>query len=207
MSASVAPGLSAPTFVKSFVTVLVIMDPLGSIPVFLSLTSEMGARERDRAAAQAAALAGGVIFAFALFGRGILAVLGIGLPALETAGGLLLGLVALELLNPSGQQAGTAERNVALVPLGTPILAGPGAIVTTMYYIQSAHGIGGAATVVAALAAVIALTYVALRFAATAGKVLGTNGISVLTRLLGLLVAAIAVQLVAGGVAGLARRG
>jgi len=192
------------SFVKVFVTVLVVMDPIGSIPVFLGLTAHQSDAERHRAAGQASALAGGVIFAFALFGQGILGLLGIGLPALETAGGLLLGLVALELLQPSDTGPTTTPKNVALVPLGTPILAGPGAIVTTMFYIQSSRGVAGAALVVAALAAVIVVTWLCLRFASRVGAVLGENGISVLTRVLGLLVAAIAVQLVAGGVRGLA---
>lgn len=191
------------SFVKVFVTVLVVMDPIGSIPVFLGLTAHQSEAERHRAAGQASALAGGVIFAFALFGQGILRLLGIGLPALETAGGLLLGLVALELLQPSATSPTTTPKNVALVPLGTPILAGPGAIVTTMFYIQSSRGVAGVALVVAALAAVILVTWLSLRFATRVGSLLGENGISVLTRVLGLLVAAIAVQLVAGGVRGL----
>ncbi len=196
----------AGVFAKTFVTVLVIMDPVGSVPVFLGLVGEETPARQHQAAWQAAALAGGVVLAFALFGQALLRLLGIGLPALQVAGGLLLGLVALELFNPREEAAPRPERNVALVPLGTPLLAGPGAIVTAMFYIRSAGGVGGILSVVAALVAVILVTFGCLRFASVIGRLLGANGISVLTRLLGLLVTAIGVQLVAGGVLALTRR-
>ena len=196
----------AGVFAKTFVTVLVIMDPVGSVPVFLGLVGEETPARQRQAAWQAAALAGGVVLAFALFGQALLRLLGIGLPALQVAGGLLLGLVALELFNPREEAAPRPERNVALVPLGTPLLAGPGAIVTAMFYIRSAGGVGGILSVVAALVAVILVTFGCLRFASVIGRLLGANGISVLTRLLGLLVTAIGVQLVAGGVLALTRR-
>ncbi len=114
-------------FWEVFVTLLVITDPPGIVPVFLAMTVDRPAKQRNRLAWQAAVVALGVIVAFALFGRSILDYLGVELPSLQAAGGLLLLLVALELL--TGRSGDPAEletnANVAFVPLGTPLLAGP----------------------------------------------------------------------------------
>ena len=116
-------------FATAFVTVLVIMDPVGNIPIFLALTKGQDVPQRRRSALQAAAVAGTVILAFALGGQQVLELLGISLEALQVAGGLLLLVIALELLHPSGggpSSLATGDTNIALVPLGTPLLAGPG---------------------------------------------------------------------------------
>src|SRR5215469_7712777 len=132
-------------FWEVFVTLLVITDPPGTVPVFLGMTSSRPKAERNRLAWQAAVVAFGVIIAFALFGRSILDYLGVQLPSLEAAGGLLLLLVALQLLtgksDPAELERTTA--NVAFVPLGTPLLAGPGAIVATMLFVQRIGSVGG----------------------------------------------------------------
>jgi len=207
---AVRPSLDGDLFLQVFVTVVVIMDPLGSTPVFLSLTRGYTARERRAAALQAVALAAGVILTFALFGEGLLRVLGISLPSLQVAGGLLLVLVALELLNPrsdGGLVDVTDRRNVALVPLGTPLLAGPGAIATTIVYMRQADGGWEGATVVLGLLCALALVYAALRFAGVLTRALRENGVHVLSRIVGLLLAAIAVQLVAEGIQEWVRHG
>jgi uncharacterized membrane protein len=117
-------------FAEVFVTLVVIMDPIGTIPMFLALTGGRTARARKRLAWQAVLVAIAVIATFALFGQQILRYLGITVPALQGAGGLLLVLVALELLTGKQDQPDDIpDVNVALVPLGTPLLAGPGAIV------------------------------------------------------------------------------
>src|SRR5262245_40863100 len=126
-----------------FVTLLVITDPPGMVPIFLALTGPLPARERNKAAWQAVALALGVIVIFAVAGQKILDYLAIDLPALQGAGGILLLLVALELLTgktDDPQQQSTS--NIALVPLGTPLLAGPGAIVATMLEVRKAQDTG-----------------------------------------------------------------
>ena len=190
-------------FLEALVTILVIMDPVANAPVFLALTADRDATGRRRAALQATVVAGSVILAFALFGQAILALLGISLPALEVAGGLLLVLVALQLLQPndSGPVAATRPgQNVALVPLGTPLLAGPGAIAATMVYMRSARGGAQVAAVVGALLAALAVVYVVLRGAGRLAAVLKPNGIDLLSRVVGVLLAAIAVQLVATGI-------
>lgn len=116
---------------ETFIVLSVVIDPIGNVPLFLSLTSDHSADEERRAARQSILVAGGLIGIFALVGRQILAALGIGLPALQVAGGLLLALIALDLLRPQDNRPRPGETgNVAFVPLGTPLLAGPGAIGT-----------------------------------------------------------------------------
>src|SRR3954465_1054701 len=142
------------------------MDPVGTIPLFLALTSGRTTRARKRLAWQAVVVAMSVIATFALFGQKILRYLGIGIPARQGAGGLPLVLVALELL--TGKQdrpEDVPDVNVALVPLGTPLLAGPGAIAATIVFVRRAHGFGDAASIAAGIVAVHIVLYLALRFA------------------------------------------
>ncbi len=189
-------------FWEAFVTLLVITDPPGVVPVFLGLTRDRPAAERNRLAWQAAAVALGVIVAFALFGRSILTYLGVGLPALQVAGGLLLLLVALQLLTGKSDPAelNEAKANVAFVPLGTPLLAGPGAIVATMLFVQRTHSLGDVFAFAVALLAVAAALWLAMRYSGTIQRVLHDSGVELLTRIAGLLLSAIAVQLVIGAV-------
>lgn len=190
-------------FATAFVTVLVIMDPIGNIPIFLALTKGKDVAERRRAAALSSAVAGAVILAFALGGQEVLHLLGISLESLQVAGGLLLLVIALELLHPAGggtSSLAAGDTNIALVPLGTPLLAGPGAIAATMLYTRQADDLGGSLSVVLALAAVLGVVYLSMRYAALFARVLRDNGIELLSRVMGLLVAAIAVQLVARAV-------
>ena len=190
-------------FTEVFVTLLVIVDPPGTVPVFLGLTRGRSARARNRLAWQAAVVAFGVIVAFALFGRTILNYLGVGLPALEGAGGLLLLLVSLELLTGKSDEPTSAQRaraNVAFVPLGTPLLAGPGAIVATMLYVQRIHGAANVLALALAILAVTVAVWLAMRFSTLILRILTDNGVELLTRIAGLLLSAIAVQLVATAV-------
>ncbi|GAB2946839.1 MarC family protein [Micromonospora polyrhachis] len=189
-------------FGEVFVTLLVITDPPGMMPIFLALTGPLAARDRHRAAWQAVALALGVIVVFAVAGQTLLDYLHVDLPALQAAGGLLLVLVALELLTGKSddpQQQTTS--NIALVPLGTPLLAGPGAIVATMLFVQQADGVADYTSIATAIIAVMAAVWIVLRFSGGIVKVLRPGGIEVLTRIAGLLLAAIAVQLIADAVA------
>lgn len=187
-------------FTEVFVTLLVIIDPAGTVPLFLGLTRGRSARTRHRLAWQAAAVAFGVIVAFALFGQTILSYLGVGLPALEGAGGLLLLLVALELLTGKSDEPTSEQRartNVAFVPLGTPLLAGPGAIVATMLYVQRVHHFTDVVSLGLAIIAVFVVVWLAMRFSTVIQRVLTDNGVELLTRISGLLLAAISVQLIA----------
>jgi multiple antibiotic resistance protein len=190
-------------FWEVLVTLLVITDPPGIVPVFIAMTRNRSRAERNKLAWQAAVVAFGVIVAFALFGRSILTYLGVELPALQAAGGLLLLLVALELL--TGKAADPAElekvqANVAFVPLGTPLLAGPGAIVATMLFVQRVHSAGdGLAFAVAIIGVAVAL-WLAMRFSGGILRLLHDSGVELLTRIAGLLLSAIAVQLIIGAV-------
>jgi len=197
-------------FWEVFVTLFVIIDPAGTVPVFLGLTRGRSARDRNRLAWQATLVAFGVIVVFALFGRTILTYLGVGLPALEGAGGLLLLLVALELLTGKAAEPTDAElarANVAFVPLGTPLLAGPGAIVATMLFVQRVDSFGGALAFGAAIGAVSALLWLAMRFSGIILKLLKDSGVELLSRIAGLLLSAIAVQLIVDAVRALIRLG
>ncbi|MGB2950856.1 MAG: MarC family protein [Rhodococcus sp. (in: high G+C Gram-positive bacteria)] len=192
-------------YVTVLVTLFVIMDPPGAIPVFLSLVGRKSKEERNRAAWQAPAVSMTVITLFAIGGQAILGYLHIGIPALQGAGGLLLLIIALSLLTGRGA-GGSAEGedvNVALVPLGTPLMAGPGAIAAVIVYVSQADGRAGSLLAVgAAIVTIHLVLFLVLRFSTVLIRVLGQGGITLLARIAGLLLAAIAVQLIADSVRG-----
>jgi multiple antibiotic resistance protein len=190
-------------FGEAFVTLFVIMDPLGTIPVFLGLTGGFTMRGRARAAGLAVLVSLGVIISFALFGQQILDYLGIGIPALQGAGGLLLLLVALDLLTGRADDPHEVQDvNVALVPLGTPLLAGPGAIVATIVFVRRADGVSDYVALALAILAVHLCLFLALRFSSGIIRVIRDSGIVLVSRIAGLLLSAIAVQLVADSILG-----
>lgn len=186
----------------TFLTLFVIMDPPGTVPVFLALTSTMTAKQRARAALQSVSVAFGVITAFTLFGGAIIRFLGISIPALQLSGGLLLLLVAMDLLTGKAEDPEpNGKVNVALVPLGTPLLAGPGAIVASMLAVENSDGTFADWSAIAlAIIGVHILLWAAMRFANTIHRVLKDGGTMLVTRIAGLLLAAIAVQLMANAV-------
>ena len=197
-------------FWEVFVTLLVITDPPGVVPPFLGLTRGLPPRVRNRLAWQAAVVAFGVIVAFAIFGQSILAYLGVQLPALQGAGGLLLLLVALQLLTGAMTEPTEAERlkaNVAFVPLGTPLLAGPGAIVATMLFVRRANGAADIAAFAVAVVAVAVVLWLTMRFSGTIHRILRASGVELITRIAGLLLSAIAVQLVAEAIRAFVKQG
>ena len=191
-------------FISTLITLIVIMDPPGAVPIFLALTARMTSGERSAAARRASLVAFGVIALFALFGQRILDYLHVSIAALQGAGGLLLLLVALQLL--TGQESDAmadAGVNVAMVPLGTPLLAGPGAIVAMMLAVPQAGagpGVPGYLAVGLALLGTMLVVYLFLRFATVVRRVLGESGTVLATRIAGLLLSAIAVQMVASAV-------
>ena len=188
-------------FLSTFITLVVILDPPGAVPIFLALTGSLTRAQRNVAARRASLVAVFVIAMFALFGRSILDYLHISIAALQGAGGLLLLLVALELLTgKESDSLADAGVNVALVPLGTPLLAGPGAIVATMLAVQRSDAVGEYVAVGAALVAAMLVVYLVLRFAGQVRGLLRESGTMLLTRIAGLLLSAIAVQMVADSV-------
>ena len=197
MSDLLAVGLMT----EVFVTLFVIMDPVGTIPIFLSLTRGRSTASLRKAAWQAVLVSFGVITAFAFFGQQVLHYLDISLAALKGAGGLLLLLVALELLTGKEQTpTANADVNVSLVPLGTPLLAGPGAIVATMVFSRRVES--GPDFVAVALGVILVhlALWLAMRFSLPILRLLREGGVVLVTRIAGLLLSAIAVQLVADSV-------
>ena len=186
-------------FAEAFITLVVIMDPLGSAPIFISLTGGWKPGPRRRAALEAAAAAGGLVVVFALFGRLILDYLHVSVESLTIAGGLLLLLVALQMLR--GEELAPPETvNVALVPLATPLLAGPGAIAAVMVLTRRYEDAPGMIGVVLGIVATVVVVAAGLLLADRIARVLGPSVIQLLTRVLGLLLSAIAVQFIVDAV-------
>ena len=187
-------------FATSLATLVVIQDPVGAIPIFLSLTGKQSDAQRKKSARTATLVSLGVILVFALAGRYILEFLGISVPALQLSGGLLLLLVALELLTDKMEEHpdpdATGGVNAALVPLGTPLLAGPGAIVAAMVAADSSGSTAGWISVGVA----IVVIWLTLHFSTVLNRILKQSGITLLTRIAGLLLAAIAVQMMVDAV-------
>lgn len=184
----------------SFTTLFVIMDPPGTVPVFLALTGRKTKPAQRRAAVQATLTSFGVIVLFAVLGQYILRFLQISMEALQLSGGILLFLVAMELL--MGHDTGTPDTgddnvNVALVPLGTPLLAGPGAIVAVMVSVNQGGGtLAGWTAVMAAVILMHIVIWATMRFSVELKRLLGQGGVMVLTKISGLLLAAIATQMI-----------
>lgn len=197
-------GISAVTFgLQAFVTLFVIMDPPGATPIFLALVSQRSPRERIRLAWQGAGVSLFVIVIFALFGKLILDYLHVSVNALQGAGGLLLLLISLELLTGKDSASEKSENvNVALVPLGTPLLAGPGAIVTTILWVQNAHTINMKISLAIAIMAVHCVIGLTLMFSTRILGLIKDSGVSLAARIAGLLLAAIAVEMLVQSIKG-----
>lgn len=188
-------------FGSLFLTLFVIMSPPGITPIFLALTAGRPSGTQKRMAFQAVCVAGGVIATFGLLGDQILGYLHVSVPALMIAGGLLLLLIALDLLtgkNDDPQQ--TKDVNVALVPLGMPILAGPGAIVSVILAVQRADSVSGQMSVWSAILAIHVVLWIAMRYSLLIIRIIKDDGVVLVTRLSGMMLSAIAVQQIINGV-------
>ncbi|MDE1654647.1 MarC family protein [Actinotignum sp. GS-2025f] len=191
-------------FLSTFMTLFVIADPLGNLPVFIALTARNTNKERNRAAWQSVLTSAIVLAIFAVFGKYILDLLGITTAAMQISGGILLLLVALQLMqdesNPQEEEAKASSVNIALVPMGIPLLAGPGAIVAIMIKVEeSGDSLGGILAIIAAFILLHIIEWVVLRFASPMHRLLGEGGTVFLTRIAGMLLAAISVQLIIAG--------
>jgi multiple antibiotic resistance protein len=188
-------------FGSLFLTLFVIMDPPGITPIFLALTSGRATKVQRRMAWQAVAVAFGVISVFGVLGQQILAYLHVSVPALMIAGGLLLLLIALDLLTgKTDEPKQTKDVNVALVPLGMPLLAGPGAIVSVILAVQNADGFGQQISVWSAIVAMHVVLWVTMRYSLLIIRVIKDGGVVLVTRLAGMMLSAIAVQQIVNGV-------
>jgi multiple antibiotic resistance protein len=198
-------------FSSALVTLLVVVDPPGLGPIFLALTPGMSAETRRRIAVRATIIATLTMALFGFFGAGLLGLLGISLPAFRIAGGLLLFWIAFEMVfeRRNVRKSNTARtavdedhiHNVAAFPLAIPLMAGPGAITACMLLAgQTAGSVGLAGGLVAIIIFVNLLCLAVFLFAERISKALGVTGNVVLTRLLGIVLVALAVQFVLDGV-------
>ncbi len=195
-------SLSALTFgAQAFVTLFVILDPPGAAPIFLGLAAGKTVKEQRKLAWQAAFVSLFVIVTFALFGNALLDYLNISLAALQGAGGILLLITGLGLLTGSLVESESASsQNIALVPLGTPLLAGPGAIVTTMLYVQKADNGGQLTSLALAIIAVHIIIGITFMFSTKILAVIKDSGVTLLARIAGLLLSAIAVEMIVSSI-------
>jgi multiple antibiotic resistance protein len=192
----------------AFTSLFVIVDPIAIIPVFLAMTERDTQRAQNRMAGLASAVAAGVLIVFALAGTWIFRFLGITMAAFQIAGSVLLLRIALDMLyanQPRDRQsdeeveAGAAKDDIAITPLGVPMLAGPGAISTSLILLGQAHGLAQCIALLACIAAVCFVSYLILRFASTGARRVNPLAMKLVTRIMGLLLAAVAVQFTING--------
>lgn len=195
--------------ISALVTLLVVVDPVGLVPTFLGVTHELPARARRSVALRACLIAAAILAGCALAGDWLLRTLSISLPAFRIAGGLLLFSIASEMvfgvrIERQSQQAEQAieehVRNIAAFPLAIPLMAGPGAITATVLLAGRSGGDQlRLAILLAVIAAVLALCFAVFALATPIARLMGTTASTVLSRLLGVLLAALAVQYVIDG--------
>ena len=187
----------------AFSSLFVIVDPIAVVPGFLAITPGDTPAQRERMARLAALVMAGVLLTFALTGRFIFHFLGITLPAFQIAGSIILLLVALDMLKAQRSrvqetqeetEAGAHKVDIAITPLAIPMLAGPGAISTVILLHNQAAGVSQNIALCACILAVSAATYLILRLSATGAKWLNPIALKITTRIMGLLLAAVASQ-------------
>lgn len=194
--------------IQAFVTLFVIMDPPGVSPIFLSIVGARPKAEIRRLAIQAALTSLVVITTFALFGQLILNYLNISILAMQIAGGLLLLMVSLELLSgKESEERKVSNINVAMVPLGTPLLAGPGAIVAIMIFVQKINNSSQTIALITATVLIHAVIALVLVASSSIVRVIGKSGITLVARIAGLLCAAIAVQMLVDAITDIVTQG
>jgi multiple antibiotic resistance protein len=192
--------------ITAFVALFVVIDPIGLAPLFLALTAGMSPQKRRAVGIRACTVAIGILLLFSVFGTSILTFIGISMPAFRIAGGILLFLTALDMLfeRRTKRREDTADEeepddDPSVFPLAIPLIAGPGAIATVILLIGQTDTPAGDFAVMGVLAAVLALVFLMFLSASALEQMLGKTGITVVTRLLGMLLAALSVQFVLDG--------
>ncbi len=197
-------------YLKIFAALLAIVDPIGSIPIFIGMTDQQGTKERCRTAHVAAITTAAVLAGACLFGDSVLRLFGVTLSSFRVGGGILLLLMAISMFHAEysrsrqtpeeASEAGERAGGVGAVPLAVPLLSGPGAISTMIIYTAQGEGPGHLALMAGGSVLLGAIVWGSLRLAIPIGSRLGRTGINIVRRLMSLLLAAIAVELIAGGV-------
>jgi multiple antibiotic resistance protein len=203
------PDMDPNFLITAFVALFVVIDPIGLAPLFVALTIGMSPEKRRAIAVRACLVSIGLLLVFSLFGEGILNFIGISMPAFRIAGGILLFITALDMLFERRQkrredQAEEDEHDddPSVFPLAIPLIAGPGSIATIILLVGQTEGAAGYFAVMGVLLAIFALTFIMFLGSSTIERLLGKTGITVVTRLLGMLLAALAVQFVLDGLRG-----
>ncbi|SMF67185.1 MarC family protein [Allosphingosinicella indica] len=198
-------------FVSAFVTLLVIIDPPGCAPIFATLTKGAEASHRRAMAYRSVLIATGILLFFGLFGEDLLRALGISLDAFRIAGGIMLFLIALEMVfekrqerreNRANEVNATPEiEDISVFPMAIPMIAGPGSISALMLLMARTEGLNASLVVLGALAAVLIVTLIALLAAGPLLRLLGHKVEAMITRILGVILAALATQFIIDGIA------
>ena len=203
------PELALAEYLRFAVTLAAILNPFAAIPFFLVVTRDGSGLSRHRTAAVAAATVAAILVVAAVAGDSVLTLAGTSLGAFRIAGGIVLLLMGLSMLGAqpgavrqTREEASVAaqQESVAVVPLGIPLIAGPGSISAVIVQMQRGASFAHLAATLACVAAVALTCWLSLRFAETIGRALGPLGLNVVSRLLGLLLSAVAVEMMANGV-------
>jgi multiple antibiotic resistance protein len=195
-------------FVSAFVTLLVVIDPPGCAPIFASVTAGTTAQHRRAMALRSVAIASGILIFFALLGEDLLSALGISLSAFRIAGGIMLFLIAIDMVfekrterreNRAEEVVASEPEDISVFPMAIPMIAGPGSIASIMLLMARSEGLVASLVVLGALAATLILTLLCLLLAGPLMRLLGHRMEAMITRLLGVLLAALAAQFVIDG--------
>ncbi len=195
-------------YVKILVAMVVIVNPIGAIPAFMSLTGNRPTQDRQRTARVTAVSAGIVLVLACMFGESLLKFFGISMASFRVGGGILVMLLAITMFNaqlsgskhtPEEAKEAQHKNDVAVVPLAVPLLSGPGAISTVIIYLDQAPSWTHLAILVAICILISLIIWITLRLAIPIGTAFGKTGINILTRLMGLILAAISVEIIASG--------
>jgi multiple antibiotic resistance protein len=195
-------------FISAFVTFFVVIDPPGCAPIFAGLTKDHPPAQIRSMAFRSVAIAAGILLFFGLLGEGLLNALGISLAAFRVAGGIMLFLIAIDMVferrterrENRAQNVDSDHDDISVFPMAIPMIAGPGSIASTMLLAARSNGLDQSLVVLGALAANLLLTLVALLAARTLMRLLGNKIEAMITRLLGVILAALAAQFVIDGI-------
>ena len=194
--------------ITAFVTLFVIIDPIGLAPIFVALTAGIDARTRRKIALRAVLISFGLLLLFGYFGQALLSAVGIEMPAFRISGGILLFLIAVQMLferrterrEKQVEDKEPAKADPAVFPLALPLLAGPGSMATIILLMDNNRGdVAGQATLMAVTAFVLLIAYILFMSAGLIEHMLGQTGVNVVSRVLGVLLAALSVQFVLDG--------